>query len=50
VELYLALAQRHGLLVTGGSDFHGSAKPGILLGTGRNGNLSVPADLLDKLR
>ena len=50
VELYLALARRYRLLVTGGSDFHGSAKPGIQLGTGRNGNLRVPAGLLDKLR
>jgi 3',5'-nucleoside bisphosphate phosphatase len=50
VELYLGLAQRHGLRVTGGSDFHGTAKPGIMLGTGRNGNLRVPAGLLDKLR
>jgi predicted metal-dependent phosphoesterase TrpH len=50
VQSYLALARRHGLLMTGGSDFHGSAKPGILLGAGRNGNLQVPFDLLDKLR
>src|SRR4029079_16825533 len=34
-NLYLELAQQHKLLVTGGSDFHGSAKPGLCLGTGR---------------
>jgi hypothetical protein len=50
VQLYLELAKRYGLLVTGGSDFHGSAKPGIKLGTGRDGNLELPADLLDGLR
>lgn len=41
-----ALADRHGLCVTGGSDFHGAAKPDISIGTGR-GNLRVPAFYLD---
>ena len=50
VELYLELAARYGLLVTGGSDFHGAAKPGICLGTGRNGNLRLPCDLFQKLQ
>jgi predicted metal-dependent phosphoesterase TrpH len=49
-ELYLGLAHHHGLLVTGGSDFHGLVKPGVFLGTGLNGNLKVPDDLLDQLR
>ena len=49
-ELYLSLAESYGLMVTGGSDFHGSAKPGIMLGTGRNGNLRVPGALLENLR
>ena len=48
-ETYLALARRYGLLVTGGSDFHGTAKPGLHLGTGRSGNLKIPADLFEKL-
>jgi hypothetical protein len=49
--LYLSLAQRNGLLVTGGSDFHGpEVKPGIELGTGRSGNLSIPDDLVENLR
>jgi len=48
--LYLHLAVQHGLLVTGGSDFHGAVKPEIHLGTGRNGNLRVPEDLVDRLR
>jgi hypothetical protein len=38
------------LLVTGGSDFHGAAKPEIRLGTGRAGNLRIPNDLIDQLR
>lgn len=47
---YLGLAERYGLMVTGGSDFHGAVKPGVQLGTGYNGNLRIPADLLDQLR
>jgi predicted metal-dependent phosphoesterase TrpH len=49
-ELYLELAAENQLLVTGGSDFHGSVKPEIHLGTGRGGNLKVPDDLVDRLR
>lgn len=49
-EGYLSLAKQYGLLVTGGSDFHGVVKPGVKLGTGCNGNLSVPDDLLEALR
>jgi predicted metal-dependent phosphoesterase TrpH len=49
-ELYLSLAERHGLMITGGSDFHGSAKPGIMLGTGRSGNLKIPYALLENMR
>ena len=49
-QLYLDLATRYGLKVTGGSDFHGAIKPSVTLGTGYNGNLRVPPDLLDHLR
>lgn len=49
-ESYLTLAARYGLLVTGGSDFHGSVKPGIELGTGRGGNLRIPEDMVERLR
>jgi predicted metal-dependent phosphoesterase TrpH len=48
--LYLELAAQHGLLVTGGSDFHGAAKPEIQLGTGRGGNLQIPDDLVARFR
>jgi hypothetical protein len=48
-EGYAALADRFGLVPSGGSDFHGSYKPDVELGIGR-GNLSVPDDLLDALR
>lgn len=49
-EQYVGLAERYGLMVTGGSDFHGAVKPGVQLGTGYNGNLRIPTDLLDQLR
>lgn len=50
VAYYGQLAERFGLAVTGGSDFHGGNKPGIDLGTGHRRNLSVPYSLLAKLR
>lgn len=43
------MADRVGLLYSGGSDFHGSVKPKIDMGTGL-GKLAVPYELLDKLR
>jgi 3',5'-nucleoside bisphosphate phosphatase len=49
-EMYLSLAKKYGLLATGGSDFHGAAKPGLDLGTGRGGNLKIPGDLFENLR
>ena len=49
-ECYLGLAQRYGLLVTGGSDYHGAVKPGVLLGSGYAGNLRIPADLVERLK
>lgn len=49
VQRYLGLAETYGLLVTGGSDFHGDTKPGVLLGVG-TGNLCVPLAVLDRLR
>jgi len=50
VSLYAALANRFALAVTGGSDFHGAAKPGIALGTGKHGNLHIDFSVLENLR
>lgn len=47
---YRQLAAELGLLPTGGSDFHGDAKPDIQLGTGLNGNVRVPREFVDRLR
>lgn len=43
------LAGEYGLLMSGGSDFHGDNKPGIHIGVGR-GNLRVPAFFRDEIR
>lgn len=49
-ERYCAeLAKRYGLAVTGGSDYHGSAKPYITLGRGRGG-LRVTEAVLERLK
>ena len=49
-ELFLGLARHYGLMVTGGSDFHGFVKPDVMLGTGYNGNLRVPDSVIEALR
>jgi predicted metal-dependent phosphoesterase TrpH len=46
---YTDLARRFDLLPTGGSDYHGSYKPGLELGTGY-GDLSVTDEILDDLK
>jgi 3',5'-nucleoside bisphosphate phosphatase len=48
-QLVTDLGRRHGLVVTGGSDYHGSYKPDLSVGTGR-GDLNVPDVVLDELR
>jgi predicted metal-dependent phosphoesterase TrpH len=42
------LARSHGLVVTGGSDYHGTYKPDLQIGVGR-GDLDVPDTALDDL-
>jgi 3',5'-nucleoside bisphosphate phosphatase len=49
-QMYLELAEKYQLLVTGGSDFHGTVKAGVELGTGRNRSLAIPADLVKRLK
>ncbi len=40
----MKIAKRHDLFITGGSDFHGSIKPDISLGTGK-GNLHITKEI-----
>jgi predicted metal-dependent phosphoesterase TrpH len=43
-----AIAARHGLVATGGSDYHGTHKPDLAVGTG-TGDLDVPDSALSAL-
>jgi len=43
-DFYLEVAQKYGLLVTGGSDFHGISKPKISIGEGY-GDMEIPYEL-----
>lgn len=43
------IANKYNLSITGGSDFHGSAKPNIKLGVGK-GNIRVPYSILEDLK
>jgi 3',5'-nucleoside bisphosphate phosphatase len=49
-EEFAAIAKRFGLISTGGSDFHGDNKPGVRLGTGIGGNLSLTYSFLEQMR
>lgn len=47
---YIGLAEKYGLAMSGGSDFHGANKPGVELGRGINGNLRIPDSIVPALR
>lgn len=49
-EIYFKnLANKYNLLITGGSDFHGTNKPGLKIGTGYS-NLKIPYPILEKIK
>jgi predicted metal-dependent phosphoesterase TrpH len=48
-KLYKEMAEKLGLLISGGSDFHGSVKPAIHLGKGKGG-LRISYDLLQAMK
>lgn len=43
------IARLNNLLISGGSDFHGTNKPDLSLGSGR-GNLNIPYELIEKMK
>ena len=45
----IELAEQHDFAIYGGSDYHGANKPGIEMGTGKNGDLQVPDSVLEQL-
>ena len=47
-QLFAELARRHDLLMTGGTDFHGSIHPEIEMGSGKD-NLNIPYELYQQL-
>ncbi len=49
IKHLMAMADRVGLVYSGGSDFHGATKPKIDMGTGM-GKLAVPYEILEKIR
>jgi predicted metal-dependent phosphoesterase TrpH len=46
---YLRIAAKYGFRATGGSDFHGSYKPGARLGYSSNGSVPIPDSVLEAL-
>lgn len=49
VKWFAELAEKYGLIATGGSDFHGKTKPDIEIGTGM-GKLKVPYEIVPRLK
>jgi predicted metal-dependent phosphoesterase TrpH len=45
INFYLGLSKKYSLLVTGGSDCHGTAKPEI-----RVGSIKIPYELVERLK
>ena len=45
----LEFAQTRSLLVSGGSDYHGASHPQVRMGTGIDGNLSIPFEIYERL-
>lgn len=46
IKQFKAMAARYDLLITGGSDFHGTRKPGVDLGRGF-GDMVIPYDIVN---
>jgi len=44
-----SIARSHGLIPSGGSDYHGTYRPGVSVGIG-HGDLRVPGEVLEELR
>lgn len=46
----LAMIEKYHMLPTAGTDFHGSNRPGILLGSGDKGNIKAPMSFFENVR
>jgi predicted metal-dependent phosphoesterase TrpH len=49
VAQYKTLAEKHGLLITGGTDYHGIEKNGLDIGVGR-GEMKLPYSIVENLK
>lgn len=49
VDQYKTLAERHGLLITGGTDYHGIEKNGLDIGVGK-GQMKIPYTMVENLK
>ncbi|MGQ1909276.1 PHP domain-containing protein [Marinifilum sp. RC60d5] len=49
IEQLKSIASKYNLIITGGSDFHGTRKPGVDLGNGF-GNMRIPYDIVNSMR
>lgn len=49
IEQYKAIAVKYNLLITGGSDFHGTRKPGVDLGNGF-GAMVIPYEIVNTMK
>ncbi len=49
IEQLKSIATKYNLLITGGSDFHGTGKPGVDLGNGF-GDMRIPYDIVNAMR
>ena len=48
-DRYRTMARELGLVLSGGTDYHGANKPHLSIGTGR-GNLEIPYSVLEKMK
>lgn len=49
IKQFKAMASKYNLLITGGSDFHGTRKPGVDLGTGF-GDMVIPYTIVESMK
>ncbi|BAX81463.1 PHP domain-containing protein [Labilibaculum antarcticum] len=49
IKQFKAIVTKYNLLITGGSDFHGTRKPGVDLGNGF-GNMVIPYDIVNAMK
>lgn len=44
------MSMKYNLLNTGGTDYHGTNRPGIVLGTGIDNNMAIPVEVFNKIK